>query len=604
MKKLLQVLIALATVSVSAQNFDPEIQITDWLPTTVVMPASPLQYQVVFVGGTDYVQTGTNDSTLAKQWHDFIGFTPDTDPNTQDLGWVTVNHEMIQANDKIGDGGGMTSFKVRRNPNTDLIEVVPQTLSDGRSGKFFNVDFSSTGETGMNCGGINSLDGRIWTAEEWWIGDNYTINTYFGTAPDAGVRDTSDYTISNSGISVADGKTLKKYQNFNWMVEIDPKEAKSIRKQYNWGRQSFEGGAVMADNKTVYTGADATPGFFTKFVADVAGDFTSGKTYVYKHDANPKWVEIDNTDWNKMLNFSAEAVNAGATMYNRLEWVALNPADGKIYMAETGRDHPGSRWSGEYADGAVHAPHTLARAIAQDSTDPNGSDYWDYYGRVLVYDPITEEVSVFLEGGPYLPMGNPQTYPGNHLSNPDGLTFLQVGSKTYMVIQEDLNGTSKGRVPAGVANKTCEVYIHDMSNPNPTVAGLKRISVVPVGAEVTGARATPDGKTLFLNSQHPSSSNPAPYNNSLTYAITGWDAAVVGLFEEPEFNGDAFQIYPNPTSRELHFNEVTDVAIYDANGKRVAVYRDTDQVDVTEFPAGIYYVKNAEGNTQKLIIQK
>ena len=598
MKKILQFLLALASVSATAQNFDPEIPITDWEPTTVVMPASPLQFQVIFIGGHDYVQTGTNDSTLAKQWHDFIGFTPDNDPNTQDLGWITVNHEMILADDKIGDGGGMTAFKVRRDANTDSIIVVPQTLSDGRTGKFFNVDFSATGETGMNCGGINSIDGRIWTAEEWWQGSNAAIYASGG-----GFRDTSDYTIQNSGIAVADGKTIKKHQNLNWMVEIDPKEAKSIRKQYNWGRQPFEGGCIMPDNKTVYTGSDATPGFLTKFVANTAGDFTSGTTYVYKHDAPTKWVEIDNTNWNKMLNFSGEAVAAGATMFNRLEWVALNESTGKVYLTETGRDNPASRWIGESGQGAPHAPHHIARATAQ-GTHPDSSAYWDYYGRVLELDPATDEVSVFLEAGPYLPIGSPSSYPNNHLSNPDGLSFLYVGSKTYMVIQEDLNGSSYGRVPAGTNNRTCEVYIYDMADPTPTINELKRVSVVPVGAEVTGARATTDGKTLFINSQHPSTSNPFPFNNSLTYAITGWDAAVVSLYENPNFNGNGFEIFPNPTSRELHFNEVSDVAIYDANGKRVAVYREVNKVDVSAMPAGVYYVKNAEGQTQKLIIQK
>jgi secreted PhoX family phosphatase len=599
MKKTVLFTLSIAcSLAISAQQFDPEIPVTDWEPQTVVMPASPLQMQIIFIGNHHYVQTGPNDSTLAKQWHDFIGFTPDTDPNSQDLGWISVNHEMILADDKIGDGGGMTAFKIRRDPTTDSIIVVPQTLSDGRSGKFFNVDFTPTGETGMNCGGINGLNGRIWTAEEWFRGD---ISSIYQNGN--GVRDTSDFTITNPDIPVALNKTVKKNENFNWMVEIDPKEAKALRKQYNWGRQPFEGGVLMPDNQTVYTGSDATPGFLTKFVATTPGDFTDGTTYVYKHDASSKWVEIDNTDWNKMLNYEDEAVAVGATMFNRLEWLALDEVTGKVYMTETGRDNPASRWIGESMAGAPHAPHHDTRATAQ-GTHPDSSDYWDYYGRVLELDPATDDVTVFLEGGPYLPIGDPASYPNNHLSNPDGLSFLKVGSKNYMVINEDLNGTSFGRVPAGVNNRTCELYLFDMSDPTPTVNDLKRISIVPVGAEVTGARATFDGKTLFVNSQHPSTNNPFPYNNSLTYAITGWDAAVASLYEDPNFTGNGFEIYPNPTSRELHFNKTSDVAIYDANGKRIAVYRDVDTVDVTAMSAGVYYVRNADGETQKLVIQK
>ena len=198
MKKVLSTLFvaALCFATVTAQTiFDEEISIpAGYAPTEIVMPPSPLTTQILFIGGTDMVQTTPtygNDATEvpAKEWHDFIGFTPDN--SGESLGWVSVNHEMIQANDNIGDGGGMTAFRVRRAEDGTL-EVMTQTLDDGRTGEFFNVDFANTvGETGMNCGGIVSQkDGRIWTAEEWFRSSTGSI--YGGGA---GVRDTADYTI-------------------------------------------------------------------------------------------------------------------------------------------------------------------------------------------------------------------------------------------------------------------------------------------------------------------------------------------------------------------------------------------------------------------------
>ncbi len=610
MKKLVLLAALFTAFGTQAQTFSPEINVTDWEPTTIQVPSSPLITQYLFIGGHHYVQTTPTygnpaDTALAKQWHDFIGFTPDNSGNG-DLGWVSVNHEMIVANDEIGDGGGMTVFKVRRDPATDSLIIVNQTLNDGRTGDFFAVDFANTvGETGMNCGGIVGPDGRIWTAEEWWRSSNTSIAD----------RDTGDFTIGTgtannaapNGFPGFDGQTMAKYQNYNYMVEIDPRQAVAIRKQYNWGRQPFEGGAIMPDNRTVYLGADATPGFFSKFVANTAGDFTTGTTYVYKHDATgSKWVAIDNTDFNKMLNFSAEAVAANATMFNRIEWVL--ELNGKIYFTETGRDNPAGRWRDEAAAGAVYAPHHMTRAADQSAEfnvaiTPDSSQYWDYYGRIIEYDPATEMTSVFMEGGPYFTVDpSIASYPDKHLSNPDGLSKITINGKDYMLINEDLNGTSKGRTPAGIGNRTCELFLLDMSISNPTLNDLVRIAVVPVGAEVTGAIGTPDGKTILFNSQHPSTSNPFPYNNSMTVAITGWDQVTIGLPEDA-FQGDAFQMYPNPATRTLYFNEASDIAIYDVNGKRMNVYRNVENIDISHLSTGVYYVQNAEGTTQKLVVQ-
>jgi hypothetical protein len=609
--------LTLGSASMAQIQFDPKIEWTLRAEDSIVVPPSPIQFQVVFVGGVDKVQTTATygnaaGEALAKEWHDFIGFTPDE--TDESLGWISVNHEMVVANDSIGDGGGMTVFRVKRDPVNDTLIIMEQTLNDGRSGKFFNVDFANTtGETGMNCGGIVSMaDGRIWTAEEWWRSGNTGGS---GIAD----RDKSDFVIGTgtvngyaapNGFPGFNGDTIQKFENYNYMTEIDPRQAVAIRKQYNWGRQPFEGGAIMPDNKTVYLGVDDTPGYFTKFVADNAGDFTSGKTYVYKHDANPKWIEIDNTNLDVMLNFKDTATALGATMYNRLEWVAVDPITEKVYIAETGRDNPAGRWSDEMAGGAVLAPHHISRAALQVTTADNGA-YWDYYGRVLEYDPASENVTVYLEGGPYesteldsasyvakYVFGNK-----NHLSNPDGLGFIKVGDRSYMIVMEDMNGEDMGRAPQGFTTPPCEMFILDMEISNPGVDDLVRISHAAWGAEITGACATPDGKTILANSQHPATSNTYPYNHSLTFALTGFDKAPLSFFRQPEFDGTELQVFPNPASKIVYLSEVTDLAIYDITGKRIAVHRQVNQIDIEQYQAGTYLIKFEDGSTKSLIIK-
>ena len=237
-----------------------------------------------------------------------------------------------------------------------------------------------------------------------------------------------------SDIEGFDGLTVKKFENFNWMVEIDPKEAKAIRKQYNWGRHGFEGGVIVSDNRTVYLGGDVTGPAFVKVVADTPGDFTKGKTYAYKQN-NPqgsRWVEIDNTSPQRMINFISESVSVGASVFTRVEWIAYDKQSGLIYMAETGNDNPVNAFNAAIAGGATIAQHHIDRAIAKGLTGPTDPAYRDYYGRVLVYNPATEEISVLIEGGPEFGASpNEVDYPDVHLSNPDGLYVLYIDGKPY-----------------------------------------------------------------------------------------------------------------------------------------------------------------------------
>lgn len=614
--------------------FDEEISITNYIPQEFVMPPSPLSTQVIFVGGYDIVQTTPTygnpaGRAIAKEWHDFIGFTPDS--TGASLGWVSVNHEMIYQDDRIGDGGGMTAFRINKDENGEIV-IMDQTLEDGRSGQFFNVDFVNTvGETAMNCAGISAPNGRIWTAEEWYRTsaasiyngasysssdnpDRYNPHNPAASSAGLGVRIQDDFVINTPEYPLIDGDTIERYQNFNYMVEIDPKQAKAIRKQYNWGRAGWEGGAITPDGKYVYLGIDATPAPWVRVTATTPWDFTDVTLEVYKHD-NPqgqRWVAIDMNKENIFGGLSDAAFAAGATMYVRNEWVAIDPATGVVYWSETGRDSgssgPGILFSAYTTQtNAVVAPHHDSLAVERGFADATDTGYQDYYGRVLYYDPATEEVGVAVQGGPYFANGvDEANYPDKHLSNPDGLNILTVGGKTFLMIQEDLNGTSFGRMPNGINNPMCELYLlsTDLAK-DASVDDLVRVTAIPSGAEITGAIQI-DDNTVLVNAQHPNSNNPFPYNHSVTMAIHGFANATVttDLIEAPEVaKANDLVVYPNPTTREVYLSKTTDFAVYNANGQRLKVYRNANHADMANFAAGTYYIITADKESYKIIVQ-
>jgi uncharacterized protein len=560
----------------------------------VLIPASPLKYDVIFTGGVDLVTNANNQTALAKEWQDFTGYVPIA--GRSDSGYVIVNHERIEADPINGDGGGMTVFTVYYNQNTESWEVV-----NDPKGTYRNVDFSAVGGTAANCGGIQTSWGQVFTAEEW--GSAFTDNkTIF--AGGTGITDTLDYTISTfNGDAV--NETVEKYKNFQYMVEVDVENAVAVRKNYNMGRYDHEGGWIASDRKTVYLTDDYSGGaVLFKFVADVAEDFSAGQLYCYKQSndgLSGTWLPLT-MDLETMMNARNEAWSLGATTFMRLEWIeGVN--DNTIYITETGRGKSQS------VKPAMQAGATLASHLIQlDAKDGKiDSTYNDQWGRILRLDVATGRVESALEGGGDL---DPQYNPfNNHLSSPDGLTSTVIDGRTYLAINEDMNPSGAPANPKHFSEVLCETYILDVTGDMPgkhyQVKDLKRFMAGPEGSEITGGRFTPDGSTYFVNIQHPATTNTPPFNHSVTLAITGFKKIWASSLNvnELETSEEGFTVYPNPASREIYLSEKMDVAIYNMKGERILVERDTQVVNISKLAAGSYVVKNSKGEAKKLIIE-
>ncbi|NQY67273.1 MAG: DUF839 domain-containing protein, partial [Flavobacteriales bacterium] len=143
--------------------------------------------------------------------------------------------------------------------------------------------------------------------------------------------------------------------------------------------------------------------------------------------------------------------------------------------------------------------------------------YDDPFGRILEFDPTTNKMSAYLEGGFF-------SDSSGVFSNPDCNTSVTIDNKTYLVISEDIYWCSRGRVnKEATANEWVynEIYFLDMSISNPTVNDLIRFAVAPRDSETTGVIFLPNGD-MVVNIQHPSPDNPAPFNKSCTVLIEGF----------------------------------------------------------------------------------
>ncbi len=509
---------------------------------------------------------------------------------------MVVNHERVNADDVNGDGGGMTVFTAYYNPATDTWEAVQP---DGGY-KFRNVDFSNVGGTGANCGGIQTSWGQVWTAEEW--GSEFGSNDALFSGGE-GFRDLSDYTIKQyNGTSV--NETIARHMNFQYMVEIDVEKAEAIRKNYNMGRYDHEGGWISSDRRTVYLSDDNSSGsVLFRFVADAAEDFSKGQLAAYKQSADGEmgtWVNLPMT-LEASMHAQEEALKLGATIFMRLEWVeGIN--DETVFITETGRGGKQSI-APKMRLGGMPAKHLKDMSSWSDAD----SSFADVYGRVLRLNTATGKIESAIEGGGEL---NGEVPTGNHLSSPDGLTSIKFDGRTFLAINEDMNPSGAPANPAQFETKLNEVYIVEITDDTPgktysVNTDLGRFLVGPNGCETTGGRFTPDGSTYFVNIQHPATDNEYPFNHSTTLAVTGFKdyLKTTGFGDTFDKNDSGFQIYPNPVSRELHLNETTDVAIYDAAGIRVKVQRSTNRVDVSGLVSGIYFIQNTKGEMKKLVVE-
>lgn len=262
--------------------------------------------------------------------------------------------------------GGVSRIKIRKDAE-GLWQVV------GNSAEM--VDFSGVGGTWVNCFGEVTPWNTPLTSEESFATDSTSDWNNPNWRFIGGIEDLAT-ALGNNG-TFTQGPYPNPYR-YGYNVELkNPTATPTPEKHFSMGRFAHENTVVMPDRKTVYQSDDGGYRVFFKFVADTAGDLSSGTLYAAKLTQNgtaPDQATFDVT-WIELANSSSAALETAIAEYDNIDQSDFNSNSPSSYItdeqigdwveAKTGQDLPDTAFSdGSTLDG---------RTFDNDANDTNGN---------------------------------------------------------------------------------------------------------------------------------------------------------------------------------------------------------------------------------------
>ena len=350
--------------------------------------------------------------------------------------------------------------------------------------------------------------------------ENFAFYFDGGDTPDAhqkrwGIRKTGFYRWPEHDERFDARKHPNEFNRFGWVVEIDPMDPNSTPvKRTALGRAAHEGAwiALTRDQRAVvYSGEDARFEYIYKFVTrDAVKPAASGQSaaqanrelldhgtlYVARFDADGtgRWLPLVHgqgpltaangfADQGEVVIKTRQASDLlGATKMDRPEWIAIDQKSGNIYCTLTNNSSRGAKDMPGVDAANPRANNVMGQIIRwKDDGDFDGLTLrWDHL--VLAGDPANARTEA---------KGNVK---GDIFACPDGLVL---DARGVLWIQTDAHATQmyKGEL-ARIGNN--QMLACDRST-----GEIRRFLTGPVNCEITGATLTPDGRTMFINIQHP-----------------------------------------------------------------------------------------------------
>jgi uncharacterized protein len=315
---------------------------------------------------------------------------------------------------------------------------------------------------------------------------------------------------------------------FGWVVEIDPYDPNSTPiKRTALGRAAHEGATVattQSGRAVVYMGEDARFEYIYKFVSRDTikpGGYANNKSlldhgtlYVARFDEGGKgrWLALMHgsgpltaaagfADAGEVLIKARQASDAlGATKMDRPEWIDIDKA-GWVYCTLTNNSNRGGDKQPGVDAANPRANNTMGHIIRwkEDGDFDASSFQWNHF--VLAGDPANERADA---------KGNIK---GDAFACPDG---LWTDARGVLWIQCDMSTSAMGK------GDLARMGHNQMLAADPGTGEIRRFMTGPAGCEITGATATPDGRTLFINIQHPGESPSERSDPTQPRRISNW----------------------------------------------------------------------------------
>lgn len=367
-----------------------------------------------------------------------------------------------------------------------------------------------------------------------------------------------------------EGDFRQEANTFGFNVEVDPLEPSSVSvKRTAMGRFAHEaavcGVPVAGEPLAFYMGCDARHEYIYKFVTDakwdprdVGGGIRMGDKYLnegrlyaarFNADGTGDWLELNfqdpkirSFDAYRFANqadvlvharFAADAV--GATPMDRPEWGAVNPRNGEVYFALTN------------SNAAHRTPAKVNAANPRAYKDPDGKKRaGNPHGHVIRFREHGERAKASSFGWDIFLFGAEEDDPSSNLSgltpanafsSPDGVWFSRATGICWIrtddgAMTDESNCMMVAAIPGTLGDGGKLTVANVMKVGDDTQEGLqetfigavlgearlRRFLVAPKGAEVTGLTETADGRTLFVNIQHPGEKTP-PVGSGSQYAF-------------------------------------------------------------------------------------